>query len=193
MERGQVDAIADSEPIGSIMLSHGTVRNIADQMTDEPYKDEYCCAVVVSKKLSTQDPIIAAKVTRAILKGAKWVGVNPMAAAELSVEKKYLAADPKLNASALALLRYEPGVATCRESIAKQAVQMKQAGMLSASTDPAALAVRGWQNLPGVDEAWLRSLTVEKVAGEPTPATDPKTLALLLQGKKACCGKCCAQ
>src|SRR3954469_15511147 len=45
MERGHIDAVADSEPIGSLLLATGKVRNIADQATDPPYKDEYCCAV----------------------------------------------------------------------------------------------------------------------------------------------------
>ena len=191
MERGQVDAIADSEPIGSLLLSHGTVRTIADQSKDDPFKDEYCCAVVVSKDLASHDPVAAAKVTRALLKGAKWVGVNPMAAAKLSAEKKYLAATPELNATALALLHYVPGVSTCERSIALQAIEMKKAGMLSASTDPAALAQRGWQALPGVDDEWLKTLTVEKVPGEPEPATDPVAVAAMLSGKKACCAKCC--
>jgi NitT/TauT family transport system substrate-binding protein len=191
MQRGQVDAIADSEPIGSLLLSHKTVRTIADQTSDEPFKDEYCCAVVVSKSLATHDPVAAAKLTRALLKGAKWVGVNPMAAAKLSAEKKYLAATPELNASALALLHYTPGVSTCERSIYLQAAQMKKAGMLSASTDPQELGRRAWKKLDGVDDAWLSALTVEKVPGEPEPPTDAASIALALGGKKACCGKCC--
>src|SRR5204863_6728894 len=31
LQKGQVDAIADSEPIGSLLLAEGKVRNIADQ------------------------------------------------------------------------------------------------------------------------------------------------------------------
>src|SRR5246500_4577371 len=50
LEKGQVDAVADSEPIGTLLMADGKVRNVADQAADAPYKDEYCCAVVVSGK-----------------------------------------------------------------------------------------------------------------------------------------------
>src|SRR3989440_7747536 len=48
LDKGEVDAVADSEPIGSLLLADGKVRNIADQAADVPYTDEYCCAVVVN-------------------------------------------------------------------------------------------------------------------------------------------------
>src|SRR6058998_875992 len=56
LDRGQVDAVADSEPIGSLLLKSGKVRNVADQATDAPYKDEYCCAVLVNGKFLSKNP-----------------------------------------------------------------------------------------------------------------------------------------
>ena len=50
LEKGEIDAIADSEPIGTLLLAQGIVRNVADQGKDAPYKDEYCCAVIVNGK-----------------------------------------------------------------------------------------------------------------------------------------------
>src|SRR5436305_8802752 len=73
LDKGEVDAVADSEPIGSLLLADGKVRNVADQATDEPYKDEYCCAVLVNGKYLSKNPKAAAAATRALLKGAKWV------------------------------------------------------------------------------------------------------------------------
>src|SRR5215217_6130379 len=110
LDKGEVDAVADSEPIGSLLLAQGKVRNIADQATDLPYKDEYCCAVIVNGKYLAAKPKAAAAATRALLKGAKWVEANPGAAARLSVEKKYLASNPELNAHAISNLDYVPGV-----------------------------------------------------------------------------------
>jgi NitT/TauT family transport system substrate-binding protein len=106
LEKGEIDAIADSEPIGTLLLVGGKVRNVADQATDSPYRDEYCCAVVVNGKFLANNPKVAAAATRALLKGAKWVETNPVAAAKLSVEKKYLASNPELNALAISHLRY---------------------------------------------------------------------------------------
>src|SRR5881392_2143333 len=50
LDKGEVDAVADSEPIGSLLMAGGKVKNVADQATDAPYNDEYCCAVIVSGK-----------------------------------------------------------------------------------------------------------------------------------------------
>src|SRR5216117_1168879 len=44
LDKGEVDAVANSEPIGSLLLAGGKVRNIADQAADAPYREEYCCA-----------------------------------------------------------------------------------------------------------------------------------------------------
>ena len=70
LDKGEVDAVADSEPIGSMLLTAGKVRNIADQAVDQDYKDEYCCEVVANGKWLSANPKAAAAATRALLKGA---------------------------------------------------------------------------------------------------------------------------
>src|ERR1700757_3163651 len=135
LQKGEVDALADSEPIGTLLLSGGKVRNVADQATDTPYKDEYCCAVVVNGKFLANNPKAAAAATRALLKGAKWVEANPAAAARLSVEKKYLASNPELNTLAISHLHYDPSVSGGEEAVKSAAAAMKDAGMLSSTTD----------------------------------------------------------
>ena len=77
----EIDAIADSEPIGSLLVAEGKVKNVADQAKDAPYRDEYCCAVIVNGKFLKANPKAAAAATRAPLKSAKWVETNPAAAA----------------------------------------------------------------------------------------------------------------
>jgi NitT/TauT family transport system substrate-binding protein len=165
LEKGQVDAVADSEPIGTLLIADGKVRNIADQANDAPYKDEYCCAVVVSGKFLASNPKAAAGATRALLKGAKWVQANPLAAARLSVEKKYLASNPELNALALSHLRYIPSVSGAEAAVNSAATQMKAAGMLDPQTDVAALAKKAFVHLDGVSDEWLQGVQVNKVAG----------------------------
>src|SRR5262245_39952471 len=48
LDKGDVDAIANAEPIGSLLIADGRARNVAEQAKDDPYKDEYCCAVIVN-------------------------------------------------------------------------------------------------------------------------------------------------
>ncbi|HST30123.1 MAG TPA: ABC transporter substrate-binding protein, partial [Chthoniobacterales bacterium] len=121
LDKGEIDAIADSEPIGSLLIAEGKVKNVADQAQDAPYKDEYCCAVIVNGKFLRVNPKAAAAATRALLKGAKWVEANPAAAARLSVEKGYLASNPELNTVALSHLRYVPSISGGEAAVASAA------------------------------------------------------------------------
>src|SRR5690242_16770711 len=169
LDKGEIDAIADSEPIGSLLIAEGKVKNVADQAQDAPYKDEYCCAVIVNGKFLAANPKAAAAATRALLKGAKWVETNPAVAARLSVEKGYLASNPELNTVAISHLRYVPSVSGAEAAVNSAAEEMKTAGMLSPTTDVAALAKRAFAHLDGVTDEWLQNLQVEKVAGGQVP------------------------
>jgi NitT/TauT family transport system substrate-binding protein len=190
IDKGEVDAVANAEPIGSLLLAQGKVRNIADQMADAPYKDEYCCEVVANGKWVDANPDTAARATRALLKGAKWVETNPKAAAVLAVEKKYLASTAELNTTALAGLRYIPSVNLAEESVRTAGREMKVAKMLSPETDTEALAKRAFMHLPGVTDEWLKTLEVEKVAGgQVSPNQDIRLIADLIQKDRgdSCC------
>src|SRR5215471_12342949 len=182
IDKGEVDAVADAEPIGSLLIAEGKVRNIADQIMDSPYKDEYCCEVIANGKWVDANPDTAARATRALLKGAKWVETNPKAAALLAVEKKYLASTPELNTVALARLRYIPSVQLAEESVHTAGREMKVAKMLSPETDTEALAKRAFMRLPGVTDEWLKTLEVEKIAGaQVSPDEDIRLIAALIQ------------
>src|SRR5438876_6680885 len=169
LDKGEVDAVADSEPIGSMLLAQGKVRNVADQAADMPYADEYCCAVLVNGKFLAGNPKATAAATRALLKAAKWVETNPVAAAQLSVEKKYLASTVDMNTVAISHLRYVPSVSGAEIAVKLAAAEMKTAGMLSPSTDVDGLAQRAFVRLEGVSDGWLDSLQVEKVVGGQAP------------------------
>jgi len=191
LDKGEVDAVADSEPIGSLLLAQGKVKNVADQAKDAPYKDEYCCAVIVSGKFLAAQPKAAAGATRALLKAAKWVEANPAAAARLSVEKKYLASNPELNTVAISHLRYVPSVSGADAAVKSAAAEMKTAGMLSPSTNVAELAKQAFVHLDGVSDEWLQSVQVERVAGgQVPPDQDVRLFAeLILQDQEESCCK----
>jgi len=175
LERGDVDAVADSEPIGTILLSSGKVKNVADQAVDEPFASEYCCAVVANGKFVANNPKAAAAATRAILKAAKWVEANPRAAATMAVGKKYIASTPELNTVAISHLRYEPSIEGGEKAVRSAAVAMKQVKMLNESTDVDELTHRAFLHLDGVSDEWLKSVQVEKLAdGQLRPNEDER-------------------
>ena len=190
LDRGLVDAVANSEPIGSLLMADGKVRNIADQAKDAPYKDEYCCAVLVNGKFLADNPKAAAGATRALLKAAKWVDANPAAAARLSVEKKYILSSPELNAVALSNLAYAPSVSGAREAVNSASAEMKTAGMLSPRTDVSELSRRAFVELEGVTDEWLEKLEVETLAdGRLPPDLDLRELAaaFVTNPTRSCC------
>lgn len=195
MEKGEIDAIADSEPIGSLLLAEGRVRNIADQAKDAPYKDEYCCAIILNGRFNTNNPQTAAAASRALLKGAKWVSVNPRAAAHLSVEKKYLASNPELNTKAIGNLNYMPSVSGGEAAVNSAAAEMKTTGMLSPTTDVPALAKKAFAHLEGVNDEWLKKLEVPKLAGGQLPPDQDQRLAMELatEGSPYQIATCCSK
>ena len=175
LERGDVDAVADSEPIGTILLSSGKVKNVADQAVDEPFASEYCYAVVANGKFVSDNPKAAAAATRAILKAAMWVEANPRAAATMAVGKKYIASTPELNTVAISHLRYEPSIEGGEKAVRSAAVAMKQVKMLNESTDVDELTHRAFLHLDGVSDEWLKSVQVEKLAdGQLRPNEDER-------------------
>lgn len=190
LDNGQIDAVCDSEPIGTLMLKSGKVRNIIQESNDPPYNDEYCCVVSLSGRFAAENPAAAAKVTRALLKAAAWVRVNPTAAVKMAVEKQYLGSTVEFNAAAISKLSYDPAVERCRAGLDEQAKDLKRAGLLNASTDPIELVNRAWLPLEGVSDAWVKTLKIDAVPGG-GPIPEETALAALLNGNKPCCNKCC--
>ena len=196
LKNGEIQAVADAEPLGSRFIGDGAVKAeaVADQQRDAPYKDEYCCVTVVSGQLARTNPAAAAKVTRALFKGAKWVGENQKAASEMSVDKDFIPSSPnikEINTQALLKLNYTPGVSKCRKSVDDAAEDMQKAGLLKPDTDPKALAKKAWLDLDGVTDEWVNNLKVEKAAAGRPAMLSPVDLAALFTGRKSCCGACC--
>lgn len=194
LQKGEVDAVTTTEPIGSMLLAEGKVRNIADLGVDKTYSNEYCCSFMLCGKFATGSRETCAAGVRAILKGAKWVQKNPRAAARLSVEKGYLASNPELNAKALGALPFIPSVSGGRDAIRTAAQDMMAIGMLSATTDIAELTKRIFVEFDGVTDEWLNTLQVETVAGGQLPANHDQIVLreLITEGMPILAETCCS-
>jgi len=192
LSKGEVDAVADAEPIGTLLIAQGTARNVEgmDEATDEPYASEYCCEIIGNGKWIDANPDSAARATRAILRGAVWVQQNPKAAAQLAVDKKYLASTVELNTVAISRLKYIPSVTKAAETLYTAAKEMRVAKMLSPNTDTDALAKKAFHHLDGVTDEWIKTVQVEKVpGGQVDPNQDIRLYAELLQKdtEDSCC------
>ena len=192
LKKGEVDAVANAEPIGSLLLAEGIARNVEgmDEATDEPYASEYCCEIIANGKWIDANPDTAARAARAILRGAVWVQTNPKAAAQLAIDKKYLASTVELNTVAIGRLKYLPSVSDAERTLYTAAKEMREAKMLAPTTDTDALAKKAFQHLDGVTDEWIKGLKVEKVAGgQIDPNEDIRLYASLIQRdtEDSCC------
>ena len=192
LKKGEVDAVANAEPIGTLLISQGIARNVEgmDEATDMPYANEYCCEIIANGKWIDANPDSAARAARAILRGAKWVQENPKAAAQVAVDKKYLASTVELNTVAISRLKYIPTVSDAEQTLYTAAKEMREAKMLSPTTDTDALAKRAFMHLPGVTDEWIKSVKVETVpGGQVDPNEDIRLYADLLQKntEDSCC------
>src|SRR5438270_2428748 len=192
LKKGEVDAVANAEPIGTLLISQGIARNVEgmDEATDMPYANEYCCEIIANGKWIDANPDSAARAARAILRGAKWVQENPKAAAQLAVDKKYLASTVELNTVAISRLKYIPSVKSAEETLYSAAKEMRAAKMLSPETDTDALAKKAFHHLEGVTDEWLKTVKVEKVPGDQVdPNEDIRQYSALLQrdNQYSCC------
>jgi len=192
LKKGEVDAVANAEPIGTLLIAQGIARNVEgmDEATDMPYANEYCCEIIANGKWIDANPDSAARATRAILRGAKWVQENPKAAAQLAVDKKYLASTVELNTVAISRLKYIPSVSEAERTLYTAAKEMREAKMLSPETDTDALAKKAFHRLEGVSDEWIKSVKAEKVpGGQVDPNEDIRLYAALLQRdtQDSCC------
>ncbi|RRJ96178.1 ABC transporter substrate-binding protein [Opitutaceae bacterium TAV4] len=178
LDRGDVDVIATLDPAARVILNTGTVKTILDQGKTEPFKDEYCCVVVVNGKVARDDQDTAARLTRAILKASKWVAANPQEAAIVSVERKHVGASVEVNSQVFTHLNYIPSVQGGADAVETAALAMQQAGILLPTTNVKKLLDKTFLHLPGVTDAWLNGVSVEKVAALP-PAQLRSYLATL--------------
>jgi NitT/TauT family transport system substrate-binding protein len=193
LEKKEVDAISVIDPTGELLFSEGFAKDVVNSSADAPYKDEYCCVVIVSGQLIKSYPDTAARLTRGILKAAKWVSSNPQSAAEICVEEKYMSGTVELNARVLAQLNYIPSVEGGAEATKTAASAMQKVGILDASIDLNALVDRAFVRLPTLDDSWVQSVKVEqedKISRQQTLARDLHNInpnEIFASGYRDCC------
>ena len=105
LSKGEVDAVANAEPIGTLLIAEGTARNIEgmDEATDEPYASEYCCEIIANGKWIDANPDTRGAGHPRDLERREVGQENPKAAAQLAVDKKYLASTRRIEHH-----RYQP-------------------------------------------------------------------------------------
>ena len=169
LQKGAVDAIAVTDPVGAIAAKEYGLRTLVDTAKTPPFNQEYCCVSMVTSKLAKEHPDVAEKATRAILKGAAWVQANPEAAAKLELDKKYVAGNLELNTSLLKSYHFIPSVQGGYDAIKFNAEQLAKIGLIAPDTDAAKftdaafLFFKGLKDAPQADSSTNNGDAVKKV------------------------------
>ena len=144
MQRGEIQAIADSDPAGWLaqQRSNGELVEIASNLSGD-YAHLSCCTLGVRTSLWNSDPAAVAALTKAVCDAAVHVAADPDDAAEIF--SKYT---PKVSVADLAtMLRshthgHHPAGEALRQEVVKITSDLKRASIIKPGTDPVKLANR---------------------------------------------------
>ena len=81
IQKGEADALADSDPKTFIWLKDGALTEVATNLTGE-YKDRTCCLLSVRGSLIRDEKPVATALTKAVLEAGRLVAQDPRFAAE---------------------------------------------------------------------------------------------------------------
>lgn len=135
LENGAIDGIAVNDPQASQIENEYNLKILVDTATDEKYKDEYCCAVVITNALYEEHPDAASAFTRAILKASAWVAAHPEEAAHITLEENYVGGEEDFNAHLLTTYDYIPSVRGGYDAVVKYVEELTAIGILKEGTD----------------------------------------------------------
>jgi NitT/TauT family transport system substrate-binding protein len=144
LQRGEVQAVADSDPAAWLtqQRSNGELVEIASNLSGD-YANLSCCTLGVRTSLWTKDRSAVAALTNAVRDASIHVAANPDDAAEIF--SKYT---PKVPVADLAtMLRshthsHHPSGEALRQEVIKITSDLKRASIIKPSTDPVKLADR---------------------------------------------------
>lgn len=150
LQRGEVQAIADSDPAVWLtrLRSKGELIELASNLSDD-YAQLSCCTLGVRTGLFRDELPVVAALTRAIREAAAHVAADPDDAAAI-----FSPYTPKVPVTELAaMLRshthgHTPAGAALRGEVIKIAGDLKRAGIIKPATDPVKLATRVVVDVP---------------------------------------------
>ncbi|MDR2860785.1 MAG: ABC transporter substrate-binding protein, partial [Elusimicrobiota bacterium] len=89
IEKGEIDVIAAWDPFATTIEQKGYIV-ISDISKDPLFAGKNCCFLFASGKIVKENPGQIAAILRAYNKATKWMGENPVEAAKILVNKKYV-------------------------------------------------------------------------------------------------------
>lgn len=97
LDQGEIDAFAAYDPWAEIAVQNGKTKFFSNTF-DEGLKDYLCCFVGMNAKTLERNPEIGKRMSAAFKKACEYLEEYPEEAAQLAMDKGYIAGDAALNA-----------------------------------------------------------------------------------------------
>jgi NitT/TauT family transport system substrate-binding protein len=152
LDKGAVDAIAVGDPVGAIAVQQYGLRVLIDTAVTPPFDQEYCCIALIATKLVRKNPEVAAAVVRALAKASLWVQKHPREAAQLELEKKYVAGNIELNTALLQSYNFNPSVTGGYDALRAVAQELAHIGIIDEKIDGEQFAKEHFVRFAGVPD-----------------------------------------
>jgi len=141
VKKGEVDAFAAWDPYGALAAKNDGYTILTDIATDDLFAGKSCCLLYASGSQIEKDPERVAAIARAYKKACDWINANPQKAAQIEIDKGYVAADDvDFLAELLASYDYEYTTDEGKADVKYFVEQLNKTGFLSADTDPETFA-----------------------------------------------------
>ncbi len=146
LRRGQVDAIATSDPIAYRPVLDGYGVELASNMSGMN-RQAYCCCTALNGDLVKNEEPLARKLIEAWARGSRYVAGHEEEVARIEVDKKYVAGDVATITKLLQGYVWKPSVTQLKASLLPGIEKFKKTGYLGSSADPQQLADQAFRTL----------------------------------------------
>lgn len=149
LKRGEVDAIATSDPIAYLPLLKGYGVELASNMKGTNAQ-EFCCCTALNGDFVKSETPLARKLVEAWCRGARYVKGHEAEVAKIEVETKNVAGDVAMIERVLKTYTWKPSVTKLRNALLPGVKKFKKTGYLREDTDPQQLVDASFTTL-GLD------------------------------------------
>ena len=97
LEKGEIDAFVAYDPFAEVAANDGHVKFFSNTF-DKGLNEVLCCFIGLNTKKMEENPELAGRLSKAFKKACDYLEENPEEAAELIMDKEYIAGDAAVNA-----------------------------------------------------------------------------------------------
>jgi len=149
LKRGEVDAIATSDPIAYLPLLKGYGVELASNMRGMNAQ-EFCCCTALNGDFVNNEAPLARKLVEAWCRGARYVKGHEAEVARIEVGSKNVAGDVAMIERVLKTYTWKPSVTKLKNALLPGVKKFKKTGYLREDTDPQQLVDASFTTL-GLD------------------------------------------